>query len=156
MGFVMEIGKNSGAIVILNPAPAEKIPVEYFKNISFITPNQTEASFLTGLNSAKQDAISDWLREKGVGTVIITLGEKGAYFKSERDRGEVPGFNVKTVDTTAAGDGFNAGFAVAVAQGFSTREAIRFANAVGALVVTKMGAQPSLPFRVDVEKFFKN
>jgi ribokinase len=141
--------------VILNPAPAEKIPVEYFEYISFITPNQTEAALLTGLNSTKQNAIADWLREKGVDTVIITLGEKGAYFNSGRGRGEVPGFNVKVLDTTAAGDAFNAGLAVAVSQGLSTREAIHFANAVGALSVTKMGAQPSLPFRTEVDNLLR-
>ena len=153
VGFVMEIGSNSGSIVILNPAPAEKMPVEYLKNISFITPNQIEAEMLTGLSAPDQDTTFDWLMDKGVETVIITMGEKGAHFKSASDRGEVAGFKMKAVDTTAAGDAFNAGLAVAIAQGFSTREAIRFANAVGALSVTKMGAQPSLPSRVEVEKF---
>lgn len=151
--YVMEVGANSGSIVILNPAPADLIPDEFFPNISIITPNQTEAALITGLKSEQYDEISDWLRGKGVDTVIITLGEKGAYFKSENDRGEVAGFKVKAIDTTAAGDAFNAGLAVAIAEGYSIRHAIRFASAAGALAVTKMGAQPSIPTRGDVEKF---
>lgn len=155
VGYVMEIGANSDSIVILNPAPAEKIPVEFFQNISIITPNQTEAALLTGLDREENDEIADWLKGKGVDTVIITLGEKGAYFKSETGRGEVAGFHVQAIDTTAAGDAFNAGLAVATAEGYLLREAIRFANAAGALAVTKMGAQPSMPSRGDVEEFLK-
>jgi len=156
VGYVLELGADSGSIVILNPAPADRLPVEFFKNISLITPNQTEAALLTGLEAGPYDAISDWLRAKGVATVIITLGEQGAYFKSATDNGTVAGFRVKAIDTTAAGDAFNAGLAVAVAEeGYSIRAAIRFASAAGALAVTKMGAQPSLPTRAEVEKFLK-
>jgi len=156
VGYVMEIGARSGSIIILNPAPADQIPIEFFKNISFITPNQTEAALLTGLTTCKNNEISSWLREQGVDTVIITQGEKGAYFNSGFDEGEVAGFKVKAIDTTAAGDAFNAGLGVAIAEGHPIRAAIRFANACGALAVTKMGAQSSLPSRVEIENFLKN
>ena len=155
VGYITEIGCTSGAIVILNPAPAEKIPLKFYQNISIITPNQTEATSLTGLESGKYDEIGDWLRQKGVDTVIITLGQKGAYYKSATNRGEVSGFTVKAIDTTAAGDAFNAALAVAIGEGSLLQDAIRFANAAGALAVTTMGAQPSMPKRSDVEKFLK-
>jgi ribokinase len=155
VGYVMEIGASAGAIVILNPAPAEKIPIKFYQHISIVTPNQTEATLLTGLESGQYDEIADWLRQKGVNTAIITLGQKGAYYKSTTDRREVPGFQVKAIDTTAAGDAFNAGLAVAIGEGCLLRDAICFANAAGALAVTKMGAQPSMPKRSDVENFLK-
>lgn len=155
VGYVMEIGGNSGAIVILNPAPAEKIPIKFFENIAIITPNQTEAASLTGLDAEQYNEIADWLRRKGIDTVIITLGQEGAFYKSGTDRDKVTGFQVKAIDTTAAGDAFNAGLAVAIAEGYSLRDAVYFANAAGALAVTKMGAQPSMPTRVAVEKILK-
>ena len=156
VGYVIEVGTASGSIVILNPAPAEKIPAHFFQNIAIITPNETEAALLTDLKPTLYGAICDSLRAKGVPNSIITLGDNGVYFRTDTDRGEVPAFNVKPVDTTAAGDAFNAGLAVAIAEGYSTREAIQFANAAGALSVIRMGAQPSMPKRHDVETFLND
>lgn len=156
VGYVMELAVRAGALVILNPAPAEQIPVQFFKDISIITPNESEAALLTQLDSDQQNAIYDFFRARGVQNLIITRGEKGACFITDTERGDVPGFHVRPIDTTAAGDAFNAGLAVAMSEDYSIRDAVRFANAVGALSVTTMGAQTSMPRREDVEKFLKN
>jgi ribokinase len=152
VGYVLEIGARANTTVILNPAPAEKLPAAFFPNISIMTPNETEAAFLTGLDSSRNDLVAESLLAKGVKTVVITLGAKGIYFKSGNDEGEIAGFKVNVIDTTAAGDAFSAGLAVSIAEGASLRNAIMFANAAAALAVTKMGAQPSLPDRIHVQK----
>jgi len=152
VGYILQTGRRANAMVILNPAPAQELPQEFFCNVSVITPNETEASAMTSLPATQVAAIAEALRRKGVGTVVLTLGEQGAFFQSANERGEVPAWKMHAVDTTAAGDAFNAGLAVALAEGRNLPSAVRFANAVAALSVTKMGAQPSMPARSDVEK----
>ncbi len=149
----------NGALVILNPAPAQPLPDELLNKVSILTPNESEAELLTGItvdSDASCDRAADELLRKGVETVIITLGSRGAYVASATVRQRVPGFDVKLVDTTAAGDTFNGALAVAWAEGMPMIDAVRFANAAGALAVTRMGAQPSAPHRAEIEDLLKH
>jgi ribokinase len=144
--------------VILNPAPAAELPDEILRKVHFITPNETEAERLTGIEVSDETSAaqaSDILHERGVKTVIITMGSKGA-FLSDPDSGTrkmVPGFSVEAVDTTAAGDVFNGQLAVILSEGRSLEEAILFAHAAAALSVQKLGAQSSIPRREETEKY---
>jgi ribokinase len=140
----------NGIKVILNPAPASTLSPELLRNTWLITPNETEAEIITGITindiaSAERASIS--IQEKGVKNVIITLGETGAYVKSENYWGLIPGIKVDPVDTTAAGDVFNGALAVAISEGKDLYEAVTFANKAAAISVTRMGAQASAPYR---------
>jgi ribokinase len=150
-----QLAAANGAIVILNPAPAQRLPDALLKKISILTPNETEAELLTGIkvtDDASCSKAADVLLRKGVKTVIITLGARGAFVATAKSKQIVPGFKVKPVDTTAAGDTFNGALAVALAEGKSMTDAVRFANAAGAISVTRMGAQPSAPKRIEIDK----
>ena len=154
----VEVAEKAGVQVILNPAPARPLPNSLLKRISVLTPNETEAELLTGIkvtDSAAAAKACSKLRSRGVGTVILTLGERGAYLADANGQKLVPGFKVKTVDSTAAGDIFNGALAVALAEGKTVLDAVRFANAAAALSVTRLGAQPSAPTRADIEKFLR-
>lgn len=145
--------------VILNPAPAQPLADELLRRVSILTPNESEAELLTGIkieNEAEASAAATSLCDRGVATVLITLGAKGTFVASDDFNGIVPGFTVTPVDTTAAGDVFNGALAVALAEQQSLREAVRFANAAAALSVTKLGAQPSAPYRSEIEAFLAN
>lgn len=155
VGCAIAAGATSNTVVILNPAPAEEIPDEFYSNIAILTPNETEAALLTNMQLAPIDNMADALLKKGLNKVIITLGERGAYYKDACESGEAGAFHVEPVDTTAAGDAFNAGLAVAIAEGLSFKDALKFANAAAALSVTRMGAQSSLPTRHEVEKLLE-
>src|ERR1700676_4621869 len=146
----------AGVQVILNPAPARPLPNSLLELISVLTPNETEAELLTGIKvceAAPAAKAFSKLRSRGVGTVILTLGSRGAFLADANGQKLVPGFKVKTVDSTAAGDVFNGALAVARAEGKTVLDAVRFANAAAALSVTRLGAQPSAPTRADIEKF---
>jgi len=148
----------SGVPVILNPAPARPLPNALLKRVSIITPNETEAQLLTGIevsDEAGAAKAANELRSRGVQTVIITLGVRGAYVADGDVQQRVPGFKVKAVDTTAAGDVFNGALAVALAEGRVILEAVRFANAAAALSVTRRGAQPSAPLRVAIDRMLR-
>jgi ribokinase len=150
-----DLAAAGGALVILNPAPAQGLPAKLLKKISILTPNETEAELLTGIKVDSEDACAraaDVLLSKGVATVIITLGSQGAYLATADLKQRVAGFSAKAVDTTAAGDVFNGALAVALAEGCSMPDAVRFANAAGAIAVTRVGAQPSAPTRGEIEK----
>jgi ribokinase len=139
--------------VILNPAPACKLPDRLLQNTWLITPNETEAEAITGteitdISSAYRAAVL--IQQKGVKNVIITLGEMGAYIKSANFTGLVPGIKVTPVDTTAAGDVFNGALAVALSEGKDLQEAVVFANKAAAISVTRLGAQASAPYRSEV------
>jgi ribokinase len=148
----------SGIRVILNPAPAQPLDEDLIKQISVLTPNENEAEQLTGI-AIKTDKdvakAAKALLSQGTGAVVITIGPKGAYAAARGLAKIVPGFRVRAVDTTAAGDVFNGALAVALAEKKSLIEAARFANAAAAFSVTKMGAQPSIPFRPQIEAFLK-
>jgi ribokinase len=150
-----ELAAAKGIPVILNPAPAQALPGKLLKNISILTPNETEAELLTGVkvnSEASCARAAEILLRKGVRTVIITLGAQGAFVATAESKQRVPGFAAKPVDTTAAGDTFNGALAVALAEGQPLANAVRFANAAGAIAVTRMGAQPSAPSRKEIEK----
>jgi ribokinase len=154
------LAAKSGAHVILNPAPARALPDELLRHVSILTPNETEAELLTGIkvdsDSAATKAASV-LRARGVQTVILTLGARGALVATSDGSAQlVPGFKVKAVDTTGAGDVFNGALAVALAEEQPLIDAVRFANAAAAISVTRLGAQPSAPSRREVQRLLKS
>jgi ribokinase len=155
----VELAARFDVPVILNPAPYQEFPREILKNVQYITPNETEASLLSGVavnDEASALKAAKRIHEMGVGTVIITLGSQGAYLYTGGESGElVSGFKVVAIDTTGAGDAFNGGFAHALSNGSSVKEAMIFANSVAALSVTKIGTAPAMPFRDEVESFFE-
>ena len=139
--------------IILNPAPAQKLPDSMLRQVSVLTPNETESEWLTGIkvtgiSAARRAAES--LHRRGVTTVVITLGSRGALVSSGKTQELVPGFKVKTLDTTAAGDVFNGALAVGLGEGLGLISAVRFANAAAAVSVTRIGAQPSIPGRREI------
>ncbi len=153
-----EIASLRGVKVILNPAPARELPTELLKHVSIMTPNEFEAEVLTGVeirDDAAAGRAADMLLAQGVGTVIITLGARGAFLASGSVREVIPGFHVHAVDTTGAGDVFNGALVVALSEGKTLREATSFACAAAAISVTKLGAQPSIPRRKEIDSFLK-
>jgi ribokinase len=142
-----------GIKVILNPAPARKLSDNLLKNTWLITPNETEAETITGIiitDIPSAERAAELIQERGVKNVIITLGEAGAYIKSENYTGLIPGIKVKPVDTTAAGDVFNGALAVAISEGSDLKDAVIFANKAASISVTRMGAQASAPYRNEI------
>jgi ribokinase len=153
-----EIAYEHKVKVILNPAPAQALSDDLLSKIALITPNETEAEILTGktvIDSDDAERAAKMLLRKGVGTVIITMGAKGAYLYSEDIQGLLPAYSVQAADTTAAGDVFNGALAVSLADGNELDEAIKFATAASALSVTKSGAQPSIPNKDEITRFIK-
>lgn len=147
-----------GVKVILNPAPYARLPEQIFQHVYAVTPNEIEAEQMTGVDIRDLDDCREAglrLLERGVSSVIITLGARGAYVVSREFEGLVEGFKVPVVDTTGAGDAFNGALAVGLAEGMGLKEAVRLANAAAALKVTRLGAQEGLPLREEVEKFIK-
>ncbi len=143
----------AGTKVVLNPAPAAELSDSLLSKLWLITPNRTETQLITGLpvtNAEEAAAAAEALVAKGVKNVVITLGSKGAYVLSEDFRGVIPANPVKAVDTTGAGDTFNGALCVALSEGRSLRDACRFAAKASAISVTRMGAQPSIPFRNEI------
>jgi len=140
--------------VVLNPAPACALPEALLEKVDYLIPNETEAELLTGLSVKNLDEAkiaAQKMQRMGVGTVILTLGEKGALLVDTQGEQFYPAFRVKAVDTTAAGDAFLGGFAAALSEGKPLGEAVRWGSAAGALAATQMGAQPSLPVRTALE-----
>ena len=148
-----EIAKANGVPVLLNPAPARRIPMELMSLVDILVPNETETEFLTGFRLTDMESIKSaakHLLEESVPTVVLTLGDQGALLATAEDIQLVPSYSVKAVDATAAGDAFCGTLAVSVARGDSWESAVNFANAAGALAVTKLGAAPSIPTREQV------
>ena len=143
-----------GIKVILNPAPACKLSDNLLKHTWLITPNETEAESITGVTVTdipSAERVAALIQERGVKNVIITLGEMGAFVKSENYTGLISGVKVKPVDTTAAGDVFNGALAVAVSEGKEMKDAVFFANKAASISVTRMGAQASAPYRNEIK-----
>jgi ribokinase len=143
-----------GIKVILNPAPACKLSDNLLKHTWLITPNETEAEAITGMTITDIPSVeraSALLQERGVKNVIITLGQTGAFVKSENYTGLIPGVKVNPVDTTAAGDVFNGALAVAISEGNALNDAVIFANKAASISVTRMGAQASAPYRNEIK-----
>ncbi len=157
-----KLAKKHGATVVLNPAPASQLPDELLSLLDMITPNETETEILTGVKVTDEQSAAkaaSVLHQKGVATVLITLGSKGVYVSrksSIQELGQnkvIAGFRVNAVDTTAAGDTFNGAFLTALLENKSLDEAIRFAHAAAAISVTRQGAQPSIPTRRETLDF---
>jgi ribokinase len=144
----MAAGRENGAVTILNPAPVRPLRAEVLKLVDVLTPNETEARVLAGEkpdSSMKPEDLAMRLIALGVKNVVMTLGERGAMMVSSGSVIHVPAIQVSAVDTTGAGDAFNAGLAVSLAAGARLEEAVRFAVIAGGLAVTKEGVIPSLP-----------
>jgi ribokinase len=148
--YALEKAKNNDCITILNPAPANILNNEYFKLIDYFTPNEKEAEFYLNKKIESKEEIKKAAKDLlnlGIKNVIITLGEKGAYFKNHDEEYFVEPYTLidEVVDTTGAGDVFNGALAFAIANDKLIKEAIIFANKVAAISTTKLGAANSIP-----------
>jgi len=144
--------------VILNPAPATALSDELLALIDIITPNETEAEILTGIAvKSDEDAAraAAALHAKGIATVLITLGRRGVWLSEQGNGVRIPGFSVQAIDTIAAGDTFNGAFITARLEGVAMHDAVRFAHAAAAIAVTRPGAQPSVPWRTEIDAFLQ-
>lgn len=149
------LGHGGGALVCLDPAPAAPVPAELYALVDVLDPNEVEAQALTGVeirSAADAERAAQALYARGPRMVVIKMGEQGSFHLSAEHRGHVPAAPVKAVDTTAAGDAFAAALGVALGEGRSLREAVTFATWAAGLKVTRMGAQPSMPYRAEVEE----
>ncbi|WP_198654887.1 ribokinase [Albibacillus kandeliae] len=154
----MELGKAAGARTILNPAPATALPDAIFAHVDYLTPNATELRILMGLDPDDPTPTRDLagqLRRRGVGNVIVTMGPEGALVLTDEHDVIVPSPQVEVVDTTGAGDAFNAGLAVALGEGQPLLDAVRFATCCGAHACTRLGVIPSLPTRAELDALFE-
>ncbi|MEW6580395.1 MAG: ribokinase [Chloroflexota bacterium] len=152
------IAREHGVRMVLNPAPARTLPDDLLRLVDVLTPNRIELAQLAGLSEGQvrqlsEEQLGQVLLGLGVKQGVITLGAQGALVADSAGVVHVPAFPITPLDTTAAGDAFNAGLAVALGRGGGLVGAARFASACGALAATKMGAQPSLPTEVAVEAF---
>jgi ribokinase len=145
----LEAARDRGVPTILNPAPVPDVGVDFLDLVDYLTPNAGEAARLSGTAG---DEAAAGLRARGARCVLVTLGEGGVLACAEGPARHVPAFRVDAVDTTAAGDGFNGGLAVALTEGRELLAAVRFASAVAAIACTRRGAQASLPTRAEVER----
>jgi len=151
----LELGRKHGAITILNPAPAQRLPPEIFQFIDYLTPNESELRILLGLapdDSTPTRELAGQLRGLGVKNVVVTMGSQGVLVLTDTVDEFMPAFKVEVVDTTGAGDSFNSGLAVALGEGQPLLEAVRFGAACGALACTRLGVIPSLARRDAVEQ----
>jgi ribokinase len=161
--YLAAVCAREGVPFILDPAPATDLPGAVFKHTAWLTPNQSEAAFYLKCTDRDPEVDGDLPNEaarqllgKGNQGVVLKMGERGAFVASREVTGIlVPAFEVRAVDTTAAGDAFNGGFATGLMLGKSPKESARFACAVAGLSVTRCGAQPSMPSMTEVEQFLK-
>lgn len=152
----LDQARRAHVVTILNPAPARPLPPGLYPLLDYVTPNETEATALsgiqvTGVPSAREAAW--WFLERGCQGAIVTLGEAGAVLATRGGHWHCPAFPVDAVDSTAAGDAFNGVLAAGLAQGRPIEEALRWASAAGALACTRRGAQESIPDRSELEAF---
>lgn len=153
-----KIAREHQTKVILNPAPAMPLSAELLALVDMITPNETEAEALTGVHiDSDEDAAraAGVLHDKGIASVLITLGSRGVWLSEQGQGQRIAGFKVKAVDTIAAGDTFNGALITALLEGKSVAEAVRFAHAAAAIAVTRSGAQPSVPWRSETDSFLQ-
>jgi ribokinase len=152
----LKLAKQQGALTLLNPSPPLRLSSHLLSLVDFIVPNEWEAQALTGIKMKTDQDIQKMaarLLKMGVKNVVMTLGPKGLFFKNKTDETWMDAYGVKVVDTTAAGDAFMGGFACGLAEKKPIHEVLRMANGAGALATTKLGAQPSLPSRRNLEFF---
>lgn len=153
--YAAKVAKKNGVTVILNPAPAPstQLPDDLLANVDILIPNVTEAEIISGMHITDEESVRDVIRyisAKGIKTVIVTMGSKGALAYENNEFIHIPAFKVEAVDTTAAGDTFCGGLCVALSEGKSLREAILFASKASSISVTRMGAQVSIPLREEI------
>jgi ribokinase len=156
--YVIDLANRKNIPVLWNCAPARAFDSSYIPKINILVLNEVEAGFLAGVpveNETDAEKAAQKLVDSGVEKVIITLGSKGAFVVTKTEKVSVRAFKVEAVDTTAAGDTFCGTFAVAFAEGKSLKEALQFASAAAAISVTRIGAQPSAPTRMEIEAFLK-
>ena len=149
----LKTAKANGCITILNPAPASEITKEFFSNIDYFTPNETEAEFYTGIkitNEKEAKQAVDKLIHLGIKKIIITLGEKGLFYSDGNEEIYLKANSVKAIDTTGAGDAFNGGLAFGLSIKKPIRECLEFANKVAGISTTKLGAGDAMPFIKDI------
>lgn len=156
--LVAELAQKHGCKVIINTAPYAPMPDEFLSKAFMVTPNEVEAEEITGvhvedLESAKKAA--EYFYDKGVKQVLITLGSKGVFVSADGREEIIPAYHVDALDTTGAGDAFNGGLLAALSKGQSIWDAVRFANALAALSVQKLGTTPSMPWLKDIEEFLE-
>lgn len=155
----LDLAHTLGLPTLFNLAPARPFDVSYLPKVTYLAVNEIEAQSLCGFavdSPEKVAQAAETLLAKGARTVIITLGEQGVYLASDSLRQHIPAYRVEAVDTTAAGDVFSGAMAVALVEGKSLPEAARFACAASAISVTRLGAQPSVPERFEIEQFMRN
>jgi len=153
--YGLKIAHELGVITILNPAPGLALPQSVFADCDYVTPNESEASMLTGIpvaNIADAERAADALLARGARNAVITLGAQGALVKNSQVKVQVPAIDAgRVVETTGAGDAFNGGFAIALAEGLDVVAATRFGCAVAGISVTRPGTAPSMPTRAEVD-----
>lgn len=157
--YVMDLAAARAVPVLWNFAPARRFDFTYLKKVNWLVVNETEAAFLTDQSVhsvADAERAAQRIRDRGVGQVVVTLGERGAYYLGDQASFHTPAFTVDHVDTTAAGDVFCGALAVGLVENRPRREAIRFASAAAALTVTKLGAQPSIPDRQAIDHLLRS
>lgn len=150
---------SKGIKIILNPAPAYNIASELYPMLYAVTPNETEAAFLTQLPctcESEEKAIADHFHSLGVENVIVTIGKNGIFYSGEGGERRIPNYDLKPVDTTGAGDAFNGGLLAYLGKGFSLLEAARHAMVVSNISVTRYGTSSSMPYEDEIEEFIKN
>ena len=150
----LKTAKENGCITILNPAPASEISKEFFNNIDFFTPNETEAEFYTGIkitNDQEAKQAAEKLLNLGIKKVIITLGEKGLFYSDGKEEISLKANAVKAIDTTGAGDAFNGGLAFSLSKEKPIKECLELANKVAGISTTKLGAGDAMPFIQDIK-----
>lgn len=155
---VIEIAHKAGVKIVLNPAPAAELPDEILQKIDIVTPNETEAQVLTGVkigNAEDAKKAAEIFMNKGVKEVVITLGSLGAFAMNQEKCELVERLSVDAIDTTGAGDAFNGGFVMALAEGKDLFTALRYGNVTGALSVTKLGTAPSMPSREEIDAMYE-
>lgn len=154
----LRCGRERGAITILNPAPVRPLPPSTLQLVDVLTPNQSEARVLAGLGpdaDVEPEKVARDLIRRGVRQVVLTLGESGALIVTASSSTRVPALDMVAVDSTGAGDAFNAGLAIALASGADLKAAVQFAVVTGGLAVTKEGVIPSLPSRDEVLQAYR-
>ena len=154
------LAKKYGKTIVMNPAPAQKVPEGFFDGIDYFTPNETEAEFFSGIVVSDEESAfaagRKMIAEQNVGCVIITLGKKGAAVVKKDLTMVVPTTDLKPIDTTGAGDAFNGGLTVALAEKRDIEDAVKFANCVASISVTRQGSSPAMPHRGEVEELYRN
>ena len=157
VGAALRLARASGAKTMLDPAPAQSLSAEMLADVDILTPNESEAALLVNEPADSGNAeMARRLLSMGPRAIVLKLGDKGCFYADEVQQFYVPAFPVTAIDSTAAGDVFNAALAVGLTEGRELRDALRFANASAALSTTRAGAQSSVPRRSEVDEFLKS